>query len=116
MGSITVETRSTSCYLCGAPIVMSADQYRQRLDDGRDFYCPNGHGQHFTESRQTELDRCKRRSDYWHERMVHWMGRCEDLERTVQAYRMNAGKQRKRIRELEAELAPLREGTADAVG
>lgn len=104
MAILTVETRQTSCFRCGAPIVMPKAQYEQRLDDGRSFWCPNGHEQHFTESRQAKLERCRRNRDHYQERMKHWMAECGDRDRTIQAYRMNLGKLRKRIHELESQL------------
>jgi len=36
------------CYLCGTGFAMEAGLYAQRRADHAEFYCPNGHGQHFT--------------------------------------------------------------------
>lgn len=37
-----------SCYKCGALFGMSEAHNSQRLEDQDDFYCPNGHRQHYT--------------------------------------------------------------------
>ena len=46
-----------TCCNCGVQFAMSKELYRARLADGKLFYCPNGHPQHYTESVQTKLDR-----------------------------------------------------------
>lgn len=57
-----VQVRTTTCCneQCGVTFAMDANFYRERLEDGRNFYCPNGHPQHFAESRQAQLDRAIR--------------------------------------------------------
>jgi hypothetical protein len=46
------------CYKCGTHFAMHDQLYTRRLEDHRGFFCPNGHGQHFTG--ETEADRLKR--------------------------------------------------------
>lgn len=36
------------CYKCATSFGMSSGVYNQRSQDQRDFWCPNGHKQHFT--------------------------------------------------------------------
>ena len=49
------EEELCQCYFCGvdfsSPIIV------QRKADGRIFYCPNGHGQSYTETEATRLKR-----------------------------------------------------------
>lgn len=48
------------CYKCGIWFMLESC-YRQKLRETKNtFYCPNGHGQHFTES---ETDRLRRERD-----------------------------------------------------
>lgn len=60
-----VQVRTTTCCHeeCGVTFAMDANLYAQRLDDGRAFYCPNGHAQHFSESREAELRRTRAQRD-----------------------------------------------------
>ena len=56
---------SDTCYLCGIEFAMPTSFRQKRLEDGQNFYCPNGHDQHFTETAvqrlQKLLDAEKRR-------------------------------------------------------
>lgn len=45
------------CYRCSVSFGMTKQLYEMRKQDGLDFWCPNGHKQHFTPEKQ------KRRSD-----------------------------------------------------
>jgi hypothetical protein len=41
----TFETED--CYKCGVVFAMTEDFRQRRLRDRKEFYCPNGHGQHY---------------------------------------------------------------------
>lgn len=45
------------CCTCGVDFAMVDDLHNHRLADGKDFYCSNGHCQHFTNSMQSKLDK-----------------------------------------------------------
>jgi hypothetical protein len=47
------------CCSCGVAFAMTADLFRRRKSDHKDFYCPNGHGQHYTG--KTEAQKLKER-------------------------------------------------------
>lgn len=49
------------CCQCGIEWGMTRALRAQRLDDGDWFYCPNGHGQHFTKSTKDELREAQRK-------------------------------------------------------
>lgn len=40
----------TSCCDCGVKFWMPANMLKQRMDNGGNFYCPNGHVLHFGET------------------------------------------------------------------
>ena len=46
-----------NCYLCGTAFWIERNIYDRRMEDGRNFWCPNGHDQHFTELEATKLKR-----------------------------------------------------------
>lgn len=46
------------CVSCGVHVILPADFRQQKLKDQTNFYCPNGHVQHYTG--ETEIDRLKR--------------------------------------------------------
>lgn len=48
------------CCNCGVEWGMTRALRQARLDDGDWFYCPNGHGQHFTRSTKDELREAQR--------------------------------------------------------
>lgn len=43
----------TTCYSCG--VLFASPVLAERMNDGKTFYCPNGHGQHYTETEATRL-------------------------------------------------------------
>lgn len=42
-----VELFTEECYLCGVIFGLTSDMQRRRAEDHRDFFCPNGHSQHY---------------------------------------------------------------------
>jgi len=50
--------KTTTCITCGCPIAMVNNFYDSRLKDHVDFYCPNGHSQHFID--ETEEQKLKK--------------------------------------------------------
>lgn len=45
------------CCACGMPFALSGDFYQRRMDDGKDWHCPSGHSQHFTDSAVRRLEK-----------------------------------------------------------
>ena len=43
------------CSECGVVYFVPSDMQARALKDGRTFYCPNGHGQHYTETERVRL-------------------------------------------------------------
>lgn len=39
-----------TCFKCGVPFGMPSQLQQHFLDSGDSFHCPNGHGQHYTET------------------------------------------------------------------
>lgn len=48
MTTAFVQLAVEQCYACGVAFGMAADFQANRLSDGKNFYCPNGHCQHYT--------------------------------------------------------------------
>lgn len=48
---------SETCCNCGVPFGLHKETYDQRKRDGKNFHCPNGHQQHYTETEETKLKR-----------------------------------------------------------
>jgi hypothetical protein len=65
MGQVFVDQVSfyvEQCCNCGIPFAMTMELQKRRRNDRQSFYCPNGHGQHYTgpteaERLKTELER-----------------------------------------------------------
>ena len=53
------EMKELCCCNCGLDFAMPECRYDKLLDTGDTFYCPNGHAQHFSESRKKEILRLK---------------------------------------------------------
>jgi hypothetical protein len=52
-----ITLKEITCCNCFTHFAMDDVLYRRRREDGQSFWCPNGHGQYFTE---TEVERLKR--------------------------------------------------------
>lgn len=53
----TKQLITEDCYSCGVTFAMPADLRARRLEDHRNFWCPNGHSQHYvgkTEAQKAE--------------------------------------------------------------
>lgn len=53
-----VDLEPVTCYSCSVIFGIPDDMYRRRKEDQRDWYCPNGHIQHFVG--ETDAQRFKR--------------------------------------------------------
>lgn len=50
--SVTLEP--VTCYACSVIFGIPSDMYRHRLEDQKEWYCPNGHSQHFIGETEAE--------------------------------------------------------------
>jgi hypothetical protein len=53
----TTQLRPQTCCQCGIHFATPSDFQSQRQRDGATFYCPNGHGQAYTETTEQRLKR-----------------------------------------------------------
>lgn len=101
MTNLTYMTLLTSltCGVCEIPFAMPDDLLRAAQNDGRFFWCPNGHKIHYTES---EIDRLKNRlarEKRWREqaeaRATHEGDQRRAAELSAAAYKGHATRLRK---------------------
>ena len=57
----TAQLNIEYCCDCGIPFAITADFQKRRRDDHGLFYCPAGHGQHYTG--KTEAEKQRERAD-----------------------------------------------------
>lgn len=53
----TITLKELNCCNCGTTFSMDETIAALRKDDGKEFWCPNGHAQYFTTSKQKILDK-----------------------------------------------------------
>lgn len=58
-----------TCCKCSVQFAMPTELQRRRLDDRGDFYCPNGHSQHYTG--KSEAQRQQERADLAERRLAN---------------------------------------------
>lgn len=89
----TTQLSTVHCYDCGIQFAFPVDVMRRRREDGKLFWCPNGHQQHFSETAvqklERELEQEKRRAKESAERASANHARAERLWKT---YRQTSGK------------------------
>jgi hypothetical protein len=67
----------TCCHeICGLTFYVPRGWHDQRLSNGKSFYCPNGHSQHFT----GEIDKLK-------DEIVRLKSQVESRDRTIASVR-----------------------------
>lgn len=71
------------CYSCGVQFAMPQDMRERRLEDHKNFYCPSGHGQHYTG--QTEAEKQRERAEHLAGRLTHTQDQLEATERRRRA-------------------------------
>ncbi len=50
-----------TCCNCGVLFAMEQGYQQQKRRDGESFHCPNGHGQHYTETDKTKLQKANKK-------------------------------------------------------
>ncbi len=98
-----VMVRETCCS-CGIVFGMEKNYRDELKDTGNSFYCPNGHGQHYTESTEKKLEEAKKALKSARESEEWWKGRAEShakeaesVKRMLRSTRGQLTKTKKRI-------------------
>ena len=70
----TLYYKTTMCITCGCHIALESEFYDKRVQDQKNYYCPNGHSQHFIgETPEAKLQRelaAKERALQWEKERV----------------------------------------------
>lgn len=102
--------RTETCYSCGVLFAMAEDFYQARLADKAMFYCPAGHGQHYTgkteaQKLKEQLDEERRQRQSAEQRIAMWQDeydqenkRAEKANRRAAAYKGHATRITKRAK------------------
>ena len=96
------------CYSCGVMFAMTQEKNRHCLEDGGNFWCPNGHRQHYITSKIQKLEKkleAQKRETEKQTKFKEWAqtdakiqcSRKEHAERRVTSYKGHATRLRKRI-------------------
>ena len=92
-----------TCYLCGVPFGMPSELQANRLRDRRNFWCPNGHQQHYTG--QTEAQKLKlqladkeREIDYHKGRVGNANDRADTAQRSANAFKGHLKRTKNRVK------------------
>jgi hypothetical protein len=78
--TLTTQMIYETCCNCFVVFGMTQELYRQRKQDGRSFYCPNGHGQYYSKSTESTL---KEKLKAAEENARWWKGEAEFKSRQV---------------------------------
>lgn len=72
---MSVEMANETCCNCGIVFSMTAGRMAELRHNGKDFYCPNGHAQYYTDSDSKKIKKLKKQladmtsnRDYWRRR------------------------------------------------
>lgn len=72
--TITIELIAEACLTCGVVFGLSNSHQKQLIQTGSTYWCPNGHGQHYTARKQAEeqikelqnkLSQEREAAEYW---------------------------------------------------
>ncbi len=94
MSTFTINLVDVDCFKCGIVFGMPEQFEREKRERGGTFYCPNGHGQHYTKSEvqrlQEKLETERRSTEFWRNQNTL-------AERRISAQKGQATKLRKRL-------------------
>jgi predicted nucleic acid-binding Zn-ribbon protein len=83
--------KTITCCACSCTFAVPLAFYDRRKNDGQNFWCPNGHDQHFTETRVAKLEREleleKKRKQWVEEDLKRARERRDHFERSARAYK-----------------------------
>lgn len=102
---LSVELVTLECYFCGTPFGMSETLYQTaQRKQGHAFYCPNGHGQIFSETTDAKLAKVRDEAERLKRRLAdaeRWEREADErakvAERSLAATKGQVTKLRKRI-------------------
>lgn len=57
---VTTRIEVETCCNCGITFGLASEFKAQRLRDARTWYCPNGHGQHYTANTPSEAEKLRK--------------------------------------------------------
>jgi len=89
-----VNLEPVSCYSCGTIFGLSDDFYRHRKDDQKEWYCPNGHSQHFIS--ETDAHKFKRLYEQQKDTSAALRGQLDGAENRLRATKGVVTKLRKK--------------------
>lgn len=104
--TITIETTLTtvSCCVCGTLFGIHTTLYNKLYENGRIFYCPNGHDQHFSEPLRKKYEKLKKeladeRQDriWWQEEAELKAAEVEDKTNQLRGNKAALTKLKKRV-------------------
>lgn len=103
MGTLTYSTvySLTSCCVCGIKFAVPKDWERERLNDHKSWFCPNGHSQYY--SGKSDAEKAQERADRLADELARANTRAlrereakEAAERSAVAYKGHATRARKK--------------------
>lgn len=62
------------CFRCGVHFAMDERYWSEKNTNGGTFYCPNGHGQHYTEPEVVKLEQRIRSLNAWTQTLENNLG------------------------------------------
>lgn len=83
-----------TCCNCGVVFAMLASLEKNRREDSKLFYCPNGHPQHFAES---EADKLRRQLEKANSETEWQRARAQRLEKDLQSQKGQLTKLKNRV-------------------
>lgn len=72
-----------TCCVCGTVFTVSDSIYHQRKRDGKEFFCPNGHSQIFTNSLASQITDLKRQFRTAEADRIWFMDRYHEAQREI---------------------------------
>ena len=94
---------SGPCPVCGIDCVLPANYLKKRREDGKSFYCPNGHSQSYTKS---EADRLREQLEAA-KRDAEWQrARAERADKSLIAQKAQTTKARNKLERVANGVCP----------
>ncbi len=96
------DMQTETCCNCGTHFAMDIQIYKQRVEDHKSFFCPNGHSQHYVGETQADklrkqLENEKRMHEWTKQREAQAKEDAKTFKKSAAAYKGHLNSTRKRV-------------------
>lgn len=95
--TVTSSFEAVTCCSCGVVFAMTAEMNRKRMKSGERFYCPNGHGQAYTDTDARKIKQLEQRLEVQRKETERARDQRDSIQRSLSTTRGHVTRLRKKL-------------------